>query len=218
METDKQKTLKDFFELIEKPTWQIVLHNMLQRYGVQVWDIDVSLLLEKLLEDAYKKENLKHASLIVLICSILLKSKSRRIGLHELGQNIKEDLKELEESKETDELETIMQDPNILERYNDLLELEQKLMRLFYRKEKTVTEKTIKEFQYAVRIESYFQLKNKLLSFFAENSEVTFSDLKTKIQTNNSLLMGLLLLNAENKIQLKQKKPYDEIVIKKIEI
>lgn len=213
---EKQKTLLEFFELVEKPMWQTVLHNMIQKYGMQIWDIDVSILLEKLLEDAYKKENLKNASLIVLICTILLKSKSRRIGLRELEQNIKEDLKELEQVKQMDELEAIMQDPDAAQKYNDLLELESKLKRLFDRHEKGLNPKTIKEFQYTVRIESYFQLKSKLIGFFLNNDETTYSNLQSKVQTNNSLIMGLLLLNNENKITMKQKVPYQDFIIKKV--
>jgi len=214
---EKQKTLLEFFELIEKPMWQTILHTMIQKYGMQIWDLNVSELLTKLMEDAYKKENLKHASLIVLICSILLKSKSRRIGLRELEQNIKDDLKELEQVKEMDELDTVMQDPNAAEKYNELLELESKLRRMFDKHEKNLSAKTIKEFEYTIRIESYFQLKSKLIGFFLDNNETTYSNLKSKIQTNNSLVMGLLLLNNENKITLKQRIPYGEIDIKKIE-
>lgn len=213
---EKQKTLLEFFDLVEKPMWQTVLRSMIQKYGMQIWDIDVSVLLEKLLEDAYKKENLKNASLIVLICTILLKSKSRRIGLRELEQNIKDDLKDLEQVKEMDELEAVMQDPNAAEKYNDLLELESKLRRLFDKHEKGLSPKTIKEFQYTIRIESYFQLKSKLIGFFLNNDETTYSNLQSKVQTNNSLIMGLLLLNNENKVTLKQKKPYDDFIIKKV--
>jgi chromatin segregation and condensation protein Rec8/ScpA/Scc1 (kleisin family) len=212
---EKQKTLLEFFELVEKPMWQTVLRAMIQKYGMQIWDIDVSVLLEKLLADAYEKENLKNASLIVLICTILLKSKSRRIGLRELEQNIKDDLKEIEQIQEMDELE-IISDPEAAQKYNDLLELESKLKRLFDRQERNLNPKTIKEFQYTIRIESYFQLKSKLIGFFANNDETTYSNLRSKVETNNSLIMGLLLLNNENKVSLKQKVPYEDFVIKKI--
>ena len=105
LDKEKQKTLMEFFDLIDKPTWQVTLQNLLKKYGINIWDIDVSLLLEKLLKDAYEKENLKNASLIILICTILLKSKARRIGLRDLEKNIKEELEELESLKENDALE-----------------------------------------------------------------------------------------------------------------
>jgi len=215
MEETRQKALEEFFDLVKKPMWQSILHNMLQRYGMQVWDIDVSILMDKLLEDAYKQENLKNASLIVLICTILLKSKARRIGLSELEQTIKDELKELENAQEENPLDAISN--NDLERYNELLELEAKLKNLFERKERNLSDSDKKKFQYLIRIESYFQLKNKLLNFFAQNSETTYSELMSKVQTNNSIIMGLLLLNNENKISLKQKKPYEDFIIKRID-
>ena len=211
---NKQKTLEEFFDLVKRPMWQSVLHSMLQRYGMQVWDIDVSILMAKLLEDAYKKENLKNASLIVLICTILLKSKARRIGLSELEQTIKEELKELEQTQEENALDTLSN--NDLEKYNELFELESKLKNLFERRERNLSENDKTKFQYLIRIESYFKLKNKLLNFFSQNDETTYYELRSKVQTNNSIIMGLLLLNNENKITLKQKKPYDDFIIKKV--
>jgi len=214
-ENDKQKTLMEFFDLIKKPTWQSLLHSLIQKYGMQIWDIDVSVLLEKLLDEAYTKENLKNASLIILICTILLKSKARRIGLRELEQSIKEELKELEQLQEQNPLDVVSNDE--IEKYNELLELETKLKRLFEKREKNLPEKQKKQFQYLIKIESYFQLKSKLIGFFANNSETTYSKLKESIETNNSLIMGLLLLNNENKIKIKQKTPYEDFIIKKIE-
>ena len=212
----KQATLEDFFELVERPTWQAILHSKIKKYGMQIWDIDVSILLTKLLDEAYKEENLKHASLFVLICSILLKSKSRRIGLKELEKNIKEDVQELENIKEIDTLNTLLEEPNSTEKYNELLELESKLKSLFYRRERNIPKKTIKEFRYAARIESYFKLKSKLLEFFSNKKETTYSELLAQVKTNNSLVMGLLLLNHEEKIKMKQRVPYGKIIIKKV--
>lgn len=215
LDKEKQKTLMEFFDLIDKPTWQVTLQNLLKKYGINIWDIDVSLLLEKLLKDAYEKENLKNASLIILICTILLKSKARRIGLRDLEKNIKEELEELESLKENDALENVSENPEILEKYNELLELERKLKNMFYRLDKKTSTKKKKEFNYIIKIESYFQLKLKIFNFFKDKESITYSELKENIKTNNSLIMSLLLLNNENKVKLKQKEPYGEILIQK---
>lgn len=215
LDTEKQKTLMEFFELIDKPTWQVTLQSLLKKYGFDIWNIDVSLLLEKLLKDAYEKENLKNASLIILVCTILLKSKARRIGLRELEQNIKEELEELDNLKEDNALENISENPEILEKYNELLELERKLKGMFYRLDTKTSEKKKKEFNYIIKIESYFQLKLKIFDFFKDKESITYSELKDNVKTNNSLIMSLLLLNNENKVKLKQKEPYGEIIIKK---
>jgi chromatin segregation and condensation protein Rec8/ScpA/Scc1 (kleisin family) len=217
LEAEKQKTLMEFFELIEKPTWQATLQALLKKYSFDVWNIDVSELLEKLLHDAYEKENLKNASLIILICTILLKSKARRIGLRELEQNIKEELEELENLKENDELTNVSENPEILEKYNELLELERKLKNMFYRIDNKTSDKKKKEFNYIIKIESYFQLKLKIFDFFKDKESITYSQLKENVKTNNSLIMSLLLLNNENKVKLKQKEPYGEIIIKKVD-
>ena len=94
--------------------------------------------------------------------------------------------------------------------------MESKLKNLFERRERNLSENDKTKFQYLIRIESYFQLKNKLLNFFSQNDETTYYEFRSKVQTNNSIIMGFLLLNNENKITLKQKKPYDDFIIKKV--
>ncbi len=210
-----QKTLNEFFELIEKNTWQNTLHNLIRKYGMNIWDLNVSELLDKLIQDAYDKENLKHASLIVLICTILLKSKARRIGLRELEQNIKEELNEIQNLNENP-LENLPENEELIAKYNELLELEKKLKNMFYRVDNKGKEKRKKNFDYLIKIESYFKLKTRIYDFLQNKKETTYFELKNNIKTTNSLIISLLLLNNENKISLKQKKPYDNIEIKTI--
>ena len=112
-------------------------------------------------------------------------------------------------------MENVSENPEILEKYNELLELERKLKNMFYRLDKKTSTKKKKEFNYIIKIESYFQLKLKIFNFFKDKESITYSELKENIKTNNSLIMSLLLLNNENKVKLKQKEPYGEILIQK---
>ncbi len=210
----RQKILLEFFDLVEKPTWEIQLRQIIQKNKMNIWDFDVSLLLKKLSDEQNLKENLKQAALIVLICSILLKTKSRRLGLYELEASIKEELDEiaaleaepLENAKELTEAD--------LQKYNELLELEQKLMRLLG-KDLGNPKKRKDALEYIIRIESYFKLRSRLLLALKENELVKYSELKDLIDTNNSLLLSLLLLHSEDKVKLSQKTPYEDFVIKK---
>lgn len=209
----RQKILLEFFDLVEKPTWEIQLRQIIQKNKMNIWDFDVSLLLKKLSEEQSLRENLKQASLIVLICSILLKTKSRRLGLYELEASIKEELEEitsleegeLENAKELTEAE--------LQRYNELLELEQKLMRLLG-KNLGNPKKRKEVLEYVRRIESYFKLKSRILQVLNEKGLMKYSELKHLIDTNNSLLLSLLLLNSEEKVKLSQKKPYEDFFVR----
>lgn len=211
----RQKILLEFFDLVEKPTWEIQLRQIIQRNKLNIWDFDVSLLLKKLSEEQNLKENLKQAALVVLICSILLKTKSRRLGLYELEASIKEELEEianlesgeLENAKELTEAE--------LQKYNELLELEQKLLRLLGKNSGNA--RTRKEvLEYIVRIESYFKLKTRLLSALKDNAVIKYSELRGAVETNNSILLSLLLLHSEDKVKLTQKNPYDDFLVKLI--
>lgn len=210
----KQKILLEFFELVEKPAWEVQLRQILQRHKMNIWNIDVSLLLKKLLDDAAAKENLKHAALIVLICSILLKTKSRRLGLYELEASLKEELEDIvsAQSEPLDVARVLSEDD--LQKYNNLLELERKLKRLFGKG--AGIPRTKKSFaDFIIRIESYFKLKHKLLGALKVGEIVKYSYLKKSVDTNNSIIMGLLLLHTEEKIILTQRVPYDEIFVKR---
>ncbi len=211
----RQKILMEFFDLVEKPTWEIQLRQIIQKNKMNIWDFDVSLLLKKLSEEQNLKENLKQAALVVLICSILLKTKSRRLGLYELEASIKEELEEIA-SLESGELENAKELTEAgLQKYNELLELEQKLLRLLGKNSGNA--RTRKEvLEYIVRIESYFKLKTRLLSALKDDTVMKYSELRIAVETNNSLLLSLLLLHSEDKVKLTQKNPYEDFLIKLI--
>lgn len=210
----RQKILLEFFDLVEKPTWEIQLRQIIQKNKMNIWDFDVSHLLKKLSDEQNLKENLKQAALIVLICSILLKTKSRRLGLYELEASIKEELDEIA-SLEAEPLENAKELTEAdLQKYNELLELEQKLMRLLG-KDLGNPKKRKEALEYIVRIESYFKLKSRLLLALKENELIKYSELKDLIDTNSSLILSLLLLHSEDKVKLQQKIPYEDFVIKR---
>ena len=90
-----QKTLYEFFEMVDKPTWQIQLRDIIKSRKMNIWEIDIKDLSKEYMDRIGIEKDLNKSATAMLICSILLKYKSRKLGLKELESYIEEEIEEL---------------------------------------------------------------------------------------------------------------------------
>lgn len=94
-----QKKLFDAIMSQEDLEWQTMLHDLIKKEGMNPWDIDISLLAQKYIEQIknMKEVNLRVSGKVVLASAVLLKMKSKRLigadisALDKMFQNQDED-------------------------------------------------------------------------------------------------------------------------------
>jgi chromatin segregation and condensation protein Rec8/ScpA/Scc1 (kleisin family) len=218
-----QLTLMEFFDLVDKQNWRIELQDIVKSSRFDPWDIDVRELLAKYSEKIQEEEINKRITAL-LICSIILKHKIRRIGLKELEKIIEADLNENEINIDSEEdlqqslLESIVENSEINENQIPLDVFSDKLNQILNSEAQKVKGKkpTKKQIFEIIRQED-FSITIKELYKYLQNLTVKKTDyltLKNKLNLNNNLFLTLLFLHNEDKIKLTQKKPYDNFEIK----
>lgn len=213
MEDLKQRKLLEFFEIIESPTWLLQLRDIVRRHNMDMWSIDVKELAQEYMSRISMETDLNQLATAMLICSILLKYKSKRMGLKELEGYLEEEL-------ETTEIEPIQETLDLTKLDENKVSLDdfaKSLNKMLNKTERKKYEKKKPEIYIPTTLEDFRTTGLKLLEFFSANPEKTFYDyyeLKDSTKVNNNLFMTLLYLNDDEKVKLQQKGFYSDLKIK----
>ncbi len=216
-------------------TWQSIIYNLIKTEEMDPWDIDISLLTKRYIEtvEELKKADFFISGKVLLAAAILLRIKSYKLVEEDI-QNFdnllfppKEDIQEL--SKEEINFRNIeipplaIRTPQERKRkvsVEDLMRALEKALEVNRRRVKrrerfySFTKPRLPERKISIAnlIKIIFE---KIKELFKKNKVVTFSKLtnsenkKDKIYT----FVPLLHLDFQNKIELRQDKPYGEIYI-----
>jgi|GEM_PF-3087905 len=209
---EKQHKLLEFFELLDKPMWQITLNEIVKSKKMNVWEVDVKLLAQEYMERLSKEMNINNIATGLLLCSILLKYKSRRMGLKELEGYIEEEIEEIkeDETKIIENLDILQQEGVPLDEFEKTLDkmIGTKTERKKYERKKpeVYIPSTNEDFATTGR-----RLLEHLMSL--EQTFFFYHDLKT-VPIENNLFMTLLYLNDDEKVKLEQKEFYGDLKIK----
>jgi chromatin segregation and condensation protein Rec8/ScpA/Scc1 (kleisin family) len=209
---NKQTTLLEFFEIVEKPAWRIMLTDIVRSKKMDVWDIDVKLLAQEYMQRIHAEKDLNQLSTAMLICSILLKYKSQRIGIKELESQIEEEIEETEEQiPEMPEHIIIENEENQI----SLDKLAKTAGNILGRNNMKKYERKKPEIHIPIMEENFEVTGKKILDYFSQQEKKTFyyEDLKD-LGFSNNIFMTLLFLNGDDKIKLQQKEFYSDLKIK----
>lgn len=211
----KQRTLFDFFAIIDKASWQLDLQNIIKDIKMDVWDIDVNALASEYQKICEQKKDLNRYVTGILICSILLKYKSRHLGLKELESYIEEELKDQvsEIEQKIEHIEPDIDDPTQL----TLEEFAKRLGKAF--SEQKTEKKSLrvkKEIYIPISKEDFKTTGQKLLEYIKKEPNKTYSywKLRSELELNNNLFMTLMYLHNDDKLVVEQNKQYDDFTIR----
>ncbi len=211
----KQRTLFDFFAIIDKASWQLDLQNIIKDIKMDVWDIDVNALASEYQKICEQKKDLNRYVTGILICSILLKYKSRHLGLKELESYIEEELKDqaAEIEQKIEHIEPDIDDPTQL----TLEEFAKRLGKAF--SEQKTEKKSLrvkKEIYIPISKEDFKTTGQKLLEYIKKEPNKTYSywKLRSELELNNNLFMTLMYLHNDDKLVVEQNKQYDDFTIR----
>jgi chromatin segregation and condensation protein Rec8/ScpA/Scc1 (kleisin family) len=167
MDDPTQKKLLEFFEIIESPTWLIELRDIVRKQSMNIWDIDVKELAKQYMQKLETENDLNKLATGMLVCSILLKYKSKRIGLKELEGYLEEEVEKTDDEpiQETLNLEQLQQNQVSLDEFaKTLSKMIGKVDRKKYEKKKAeiIYSYNFRRFQnYWVKIVRIFLTKNR---------------------------------------------------------
>lgn len=211
----KQRTLFDFFAIIDKASWQLDLQNIIKDIKMDVWNIDVNALASEYQKICEQKKDLNRYVTGILICSILLKYKSRHLGLKELESYIEEELKDqaAEIEQKIEHIEPDIDDPTQL----TLEEFAKRLGKAF--SEQKTEKKSLrvkKEIYIPISKEDFKTTGQKLLEYIKKEPNKTYSywKLRSELELNNNLFMTLMYLHNDDKLVVEQNKQYDDFTIR----
>jgi len=209
-----QKTLLEFFEIIERADWQQTLRDIVNKRNMNIWDINVSELAKGYLEILKKEQDFAKTMKGFLICSILLKYKSNRLHLRDLEKIIEEEVEEIVEENEIPETlpEQLSQALENDDRQVGLDKL-QKAIDILTQPNKTKRKKyKQKTFYFKVSKKVYEETTLKIYNYLQQNKSMEYKELLNEIK--KPIFQNLLNLNHEEKISLRQKQFYDKLFIK----
>ncbi|MEM1988818.1 MAG: segregation/condensation protein A [Candidatus Woesearchaeota archaeon] len=208
--------------------WQQVLFEVVKEENMNPWDIDIVLLTKRFIEiiKKLKEMDFNLSGKMILAAVLLLKMKSEYL-LDELNENqeifqepIVEESYQIEPVPENVKLLPRTPKPRVrkisiyelIESLDEVINKNQrKLMKL-----SEIKKQEIKLPEKKVDIEQLINVVfKKLFSIFKRKKQVKFSDL-LKTRTREEIiytLLPLLYLSNDQKIELIQKKEFDEIYI-----
>jgi len=213
MDDPNQRKLLEFFEIIENPMWLVQLRDIVKKQGQDIWDIDVKTLAQEYMARISMETDLNLLATAMLVCSILLKYKSKRLGLKELEGYLEEEIEKLDEEpkQETLDLTQLEQTGQV-----SLDDLTKSLNKMLGKTDRKKYEKKKPEIYIPTTAEDFKTTGLKLLEFFLANTEKNvyeYHELRDQIKLNNNLFMTLLYLNDDEKVKLKQKNFYEPLKV-----
>lgn len=226
-----------FNMLIQKDelTWQSIIYDLVRTEKLDPWNIDVSILSKRYLEtiQRLKQHNFFISGKVLLASAILLKIKTLKL----VNEHIAEFDSQLfqKEDEIFDEMQDPLKDhikyevPSLLIKtpqarkrqltLNDLMGALEKALDIEERRKVRYLDKVIAE---AVipekKIDISELIKNiyeRILNLFKSKEKLTFTELVNSDKKEDKILtfIPLLHLDTQQKIDLKQEKPFEEIEI-----
>jgi segregation and condensation protein A len=232
-----QDQILDMLLKEDEITWQTILYDLIKTEKMDPWNIDISLLTQKYIGIVKKLQeiNFSVSGKVILASSILLKIKSDKLLVENIAQfdslmyPPQEDMEEMEQFEEKQERlihpKLTIKTPQARKRkvsINDLVfALERALEIEHRRKLRKIRQDHIpeqlkipeKKIDIGDKIKEIYQ---KIKNFLKKQNKLTFTELLPSQKKEDVIYTFLPLLHLDNqrKIDMYQKKPFEEIEIK----
>ncbi len=227
LQQNQEFNLKDIAGMesfVKNATWRDILLNLVETNKLNVWDIDISKIVESYLNfiKQLKILDLYIPANIILAASILLRLKSKTISFeNDYNQEIEQDNNQTNERiiPEVDAIYPRLRlQPNKKISLDELLEALNDAMRI-EKQHKENNEKPVQQLNLKIDIEIDKKIDKvyNLISIHTDSQKMTtFEILKTNFNENIllNLFIPLLFLMHKNKIILIQDIFFGEILIK----
>jgi len=209
--------------LSKELTWEGLIRDIVNSEGMDPWDIDISLLVQKYLEALrkIKQMDLKISGKFLLAAAILLKMKADYL-LRKKEETFQEEKKEEVQIKDNYELQPNVPLPK--KRKVTIEELISSLRSALVVKERRTIRHKQREVKMKVKIkkidlgEKIATLYMRIVSFFKKfkTNEITFSTLTPSRQREDIIWTFVPLIHLANKgkIKLRQDEQFGEIYVR----
>lgn len=209
--------------LSKELTWEGLIRDIVNSEGMDPWDIDISLLMQKYLEALrkIKQMDLKISGKFLLAAAILLKMKADYL-LRKKEETFQEEKKEEVQIKDNYELQPNVPLPK--KRKVTIEELISSLRSALVVKERRTIRHKQREVKMKVKIkkidlgEKIAVLYTRIVSFFKKfkTNEITFSTLTPSRQREDIIWTFVPLIHLANKgkIKLRQDEQFGEIYVR----
>jgi len=209
--------------LSKELTWEGLIRDIVNSEGMDPWDIDISLLVQKYLEALrkIKQMDLKISGKFLLAAAILLKMKADYL-LRKKEETFQEEKKEEVQIKDNYELQPNVPLPK--KRKVTIEELISSLRSALVVKERRTIRHKQREVKMKVKIkkidlgEKIAVLYTRIVSFFKKfkTNEITFSTLTPSRQREDIIWTFVPLIHLANKgkIKLRQDEQFGEIYVR----
>lgn len=224
------KLQEQLLDLVDKPTWKLLLIDVVNKAGIDPWDVDVSILTTKYLEkiNAMTKLDFRVPANCVLASAILVRFKSDNWSLQpqsEFEEEIEEDTNwqyiiEGEQVPELDSSRRITNRPITIEELITAVEevIEKEKQRAMRREERGIISPQLLNIAFEER-EDFDLLLTETYDKIVENLDDTQITMFKDIVKDPSkqgvveMLMPLLHLSNQGRIGLWQEKFFGELFI-----
>lgn len=219
-------------------SWKSMIFDLVNSEGMNPWDVDISVLAQKYVEKLkkYKEMDLKLSGKVLLAAAILLRIKSKRLLEEDLGEfdrllatseiteeqfydSLEQELSQGEMLAKEEHFELLPRTPQPRKRkvsvYDLVLALEKALevkKRRLFRNQPIELKIPQNKFDITTAMEKLFGKITHLLNI---GEKLTFSKIAPSQKKEDKVytFIPLLHLSNQEKIELKQEKPFSEIEI-----
>ena len=232
-----QDQIMDLLMKEEEISWKTIIYDLVKTGEIDPWDVNVTILTQKYIEIIKKlqEHDLKLSGKVLLAAAILLKIKTGHLIDNDISKldaliNQPEDLEEIEDEiyegveghkREKESYTLIPRNPQPRNRKVSVHDLVNALQRAMVSKKRVLEKMRPEKFAIPNRkydiMEVIHEMTQKISYYSKKDDKLTFSRLlppKAGKQEKVYTFIPLLHLENQHKVEMSQKKPFDEIHVK----